>query len=81
VACAFGRIELLPLKHSGPACTYYLTKYLDKAFGTEKTDGEEKCRLFGIWGGVRFVHPEFRLLPHPAAEKGMARRAVEHQRQ
>ena len=58
-ACGFGRIELLPLKHSGPACARYLTKYLGKAFSSEKAEGEEKCRLFGIWGGVRFVHSQF----------------------
>jgi hypothetical protein len=58
-ACGFGRIELFPLKHSGPACARYLTKYLAKSFGTEKAEGEEKCRLFGIWGGVRFVHSQF----------------------
>jgi len=55
----FGRIELLPLKHSGSACARYLTKYLGKAFSTEKSEGEEKCRLFGVWGGVRFVHSQF----------------------
>jgi hypothetical protein len=54
----FGRIELLPLKHSGPACARYLTKYLSKGFSTEKAAGEEKCRLFGVWGGVRFVHSQ-----------------------
>jgi hypothetical protein len=32
---------------------------LAKSFGTEKAEGEEKCRLFGIWGGVRFVHSQF----------------------
>jgi hypothetical protein len=58
-ACGFRRIELLPLKHSGPACARYLTKYLAKSFSTEKAEGEEKCRLFGIWGGVRFVHSQF----------------------
>ena len=58
-AHGFGRIELLPLKHSGPACARYLTKYLGKAFSTEKSEGEEKCRLFGVWGGVRFVHSQF----------------------
>jgi hypothetical protein len=24
-------------------------KYLGKAFSTEKSEGEEKCRLVGIW--------------------------------
>src|SRR5947209_10889133 len=24
--------------------------------------GEEKCRLFGVWGGVRFAHPKFTFL-------------------
>jgi hypothetical protein len=32
---------------------------LGKAFVTEKCIGEEKCRLFGVWGGVRFVHGRF----------------------
>lgn len=55
----FGRIELLPLKHSGKACARYLTKYLAKAMNSEKSEGEEKCRLFGIWGKVRFVNSKF----------------------
>jgi hypothetical protein len=36
-----------------------VTKYLGKAFVTEKAEGEKKCRLFGVWGGVRFVHSQF----------------------
>ena len=36
-----------------------MTKYLGKAFGSEKAEGEEKCRSFGVWGGVRFVHSQF----------------------
>lgn len=55
----FGRIELLPLKHSGKASARYLTKYLTKATSSEKSEGEEKCRLFGIWGKVRFVNSKF----------------------
>ena len=55
----FGRIELLPLKASGKACARYLTKYLAKAFGYTKSEGEEKCRLFGVWGGVRSVRSPF----------------------
>src|ERR1043166_1332326 len=58
----FGRIELLPLKNDGPACSRYLTKYLGKAFGSAKGFGEEKCKLFGAWGGVRFVHRRFSFL-------------------
>jgi hypothetical protein len=58
-ACGFGRIELLPIKGNGPGCARYLTKYLGKAFGSEKAEGEEKCRLFGVWGAVRFVHSQF----------------------
>jgi hypothetical protein len=54
-----GRIELLPLKYSGAACARYFTKYLTKAVGSEKATGEEKCRLFGVWGGIRFVYPRF----------------------
>ncbi len=55
----FGRVELLPLKYSGPACASYFTKYLAKALSSEKQAGEEKCRLFGVWGGIRFVHSRF----------------------
>src|SRR5439155_470855 len=54
-----GRVELLPLKHSGAACARYFTKYLTKAFGSEKSFGEEKCRLFGVWGRKRFVCSRF----------------------
>jgi hypothetical protein len=55
----FGRTELLPIKHGGNGCARYLTKYLSKAFVSEKILGEEKRRLFGIWGGVRFIHSHF----------------------
>jgi hypothetical protein len=58
-AYGFGRTEFLPIRYSGSACARYLTKYLGKAFSTEKAEGEEKCRLFGVWGGVRFVHSQF----------------------
>ncbi len=50
----FGRTELMPLKHSGRVCAAYLTKYLAKAFDSEKCVGEERCRLFGTWGAQRF---------------------------
>ena len=55
----FGRIELLPIRHSGNACANYVTKYITKHRNTEKQEGEEKCRLFGAWGGVRTVHSRF----------------------
>lgn len=55
----FGRTELLPVKQTANGCARYLTKYLGKAFVTEKCIGEERCRLFGVWGGVRFVHGRF----------------------
>ncbi|HMJ90399.1 MAG TPA: hypothetical protein VK530_11310 [Candidatus Acidoferrum sp.] len=55
----FGRTELLPVKRTGAGCARYLTKYLGKAFVSEKCVGEERCRLFGVWGGVRFVHARF----------------------
>jgi hypothetical protein len=58
-AHGFGRIELLPIKRSGPGAARYLTKYLGAALGSVKSVGEEKCRLFGVWGGVRFVHSRF----------------------
>jgi len=65
----FGRIELLPLKYSGTACARYFTKYLTKAFGSEKMFGEEKCRLFGVWGGLRFVHSRFTFLSSRIIQK------------
>lgn len=57
-----GRVELLPLKYGGAACAKYFTKYLTKAVASEKNAGDEKCRLFGAWGGVRFVHSRFSFL-------------------
>jgi hypothetical protein len=65
----FGRVELLPLKYGGDACARYFTKYLTKALGSEKPFGEEKCRLFGVWGGVRFVHPRFTFLSSRIIQK------------
>jgi hypothetical protein len=58
-AHGFGRTELLPLKHSGEACARYITDYLAGAFGSEKPIGQERRRLFSVWGGVRFVYPRF----------------------
>jgi hypothetical protein len=65
----FGRVELLPLKYSGAACARYFTKYLTKSLRSEKSFGEEKCRLFGVWGGVRFVHPRFTFLSSRIIQK------------
>jgi hypothetical protein len=65
----FGRVELLPLKYSGAACAKYFTKYLTKAVASEKNMGAEKCRLFGVWGGVRFVHPRFSFLTSRIVQK------------
>jgi hypothetical protein len=59
VKYGFGRTELLPIKHNSSGCARYLTKYLTKALPSEKAFGEEQCRLFGIWGGVRFVYSNF----------------------
>src|SRR5205807_5987434 len=57
-----GRVELLPLKYSGAACAKYFTKYLTKAVASEKSAGDEKCRLFDGWGGARCVHSRFSFL-------------------
>ncbi len=65
----FGRIELLPLKYPGAACAKYFTKYLTKAVGSQKMPGEERCRLFGVWGGVRFVYPGFTFLSSRIIQK------------
>ena len=55
----FGRTELLPIKSNGEGFSIYVTKYLGKALVSDKSEGEERCRLFGIWGGVRFAHSPF----------------------
>src|SRR5438874_379883 len=47
----FGRTELLPIKSNGEGFAVYVTKYLGKALVSEKAGGEERCKLFGIWGG------------------------------
>ena len=57
-----GRIELLPLKCNGAACAHYFTKYLTKSFVSAKMVGEEKGRLFGVWGRIRFAYPKFTFL-------------------
>ena len=54
-----GRTELLPIRTRGEACATYLVKYLEKARSTQKLEGEEKCRLFGVWGGRRFLSGAF----------------------
>jgi hypothetical protein len=56
---SFGRTELLPIKSNGEGFARYVTKYLGKALVSDKAEGEEKCKLFGIWGGVRFVYSRF----------------------
>jgi len=55
----FGRTELLPIKRNGQAFAGYLTKYLGKALVSDKAEGEERCKLFGVWGGVRFAYARF----------------------
>jgi hypothetical protein len=65
----FGRIELLPLKYSGAVCARYFTKYLTKSLGSSKMIGEEKCRLFGVWGGVRFANTKFTFLTSRIIQK------------
>ena len=65
----FGRVELLPLNYSGAACASYFTKYLAKSLGSEKCSGEERCRLFGVWGGVRFAHSRFIFLRSRITQK------------
>jgi hypothetical protein len=65
----FGRVELLPLKYSGAACAKYFTKYLTKAVASEKATGDERCRLFGVWGGARFVYRRFSFLSSRIVQK------------
>jgi hypothetical protein len=69
VSHGLGRVELLPLKYDGAACARYFTKYLTKSLSSEKCYGEEKCRLFGAWGGLRFVYPRFTFLSSRITQK------------
>ena len=55
----FGRTELLPIKSNSEWAIKYLTSYLGKALLSEKTVGEEKARLFGMWGCVRNAYSRF----------------------
>jgi hypothetical protein len=55
----FGRTELLPIKSNREWAIKYLTSYLGKALLSEKAIGEDKARLFGIWGSVRSVYSRF----------------------
>lgn len=54
-----GRISLLPIKKTGPAAAKYFVKYLAKSHGSVKSDGEERCRLFGTWGTKRWCYSRF----------------------
>jgi hypothetical protein len=74
---SFGRTELLPIKSNGAGFSLYVTKYLGKALGSGKCDGEEKCRLFGIWGGVRFVFSKFDWVSNRILRKRKAWLAVD----
>ncbi len=55
----FGRTELVPIKSNSEWAIKYLTSYLGKALFSEKTVGEEKARLFGMWGCVRSAYSRF----------------------
>ena len=59
VRYSLGRISLLPIKKTGPAAAKYFVKYLAKAHGSVKSAGEERCRLFGVWGTKRWCYPKF----------------------
>ncbi len=58
-AYGFGWNTLEPIKSNGPAAAKYLAKYLSKAQTSEFRLGEERSRLFGVWGRKRFVHHRF----------------------
>ena len=58
-AYGFGWNTLEPIKKSGPVAAKYLAKYLSKAQTSEFRVGEERARLFGVWGRKRFVFHRF----------------------
>jgi len=49
----FGRHNLEPIRTSGVQTSRYLVKYLSKRKNSDKQVGEEKARLFGLWGVSR----------------------------
>jgi hypothetical protein len=55
----FGWNTLEPVKTNGRAAARYLAKYLSKAQFSEFRIGEERSRLFGVWGRKRFVYHRF----------------------
>ena len=58
-AYGFGWTTLEPIKSNGKVAARYLAKYLSKAQVSEFREGEERARLFGIWGRRRFVSQRF----------------------
>jgi len=58
-AYGFGWNTLEPIKRTGRATAKYLAKYLSKAQSSEFRIGEERARLFGVWGRKRFVYHRF----------------------
>jgi len=58
-AYGFGWNTLEPIKTSGKVAAKYLAKYLSKAQSSEFLPGEERARLFGVWGRKRFVFHRF----------------------
>jgi hypothetical protein len=58
-AYGFGRSNLEPIKTSGEAAARYVSKYLSKRNGSQKMAGEDKARLFGVWGTRRYCSSQF----------------------
>ena len=58
-AYGFGWNTLEPIKTNGRVAAKYLAKYLSKAQSSDFRVGEERARLFGVWGRKRFVCHRF----------------------
>ncbi|PYJ09627.1 MAG: hypothetical protein DMF06_09345 [Verrucomicrobia bacterium] len=58
-AYGFGWNTLEPIKSNGRVAAKYLAKYLSKAQSSDFRVGEERARLFGVWGRKRFVSHRF----------------------
>ncbi|MBA3352011.1 MAG: hypothetical protein H0U23_06220 [Blastocatellia bacterium] len=58
-AYGFGWNTLEPIKKDGKVAAKYLAKYLSKAQSSDFRVGEERARLFGVWGQKRFVSHRF----------------------
>jgi hypothetical protein len=54
-----GWVSLLPIRSTGPKAARYFTKYILKRVSTDLLKGEERCRCYGSWGGIKRCSQKF----------------------